>query len=147
MGLERKAGDYKDLGQLTRSSRAAALDEGALPMMAAVARSLDTGATAPAPQALSAPVSPVTAALSVEPAPIHLVASVETVVEPRIHAAEPPIPIVPAPMSAQTRPAAGNTGLARVFERYAGKAERLPEVPPAPPSGGTPLKPLFDRLR
>lgn len=145
MGLERKAGDYKDLGQLTRSSRAAALDEGALPMMAAVARSLETGATAPAPQALSAPVSPVTAALSVEPAPIHLVASVETVVEPGVPAADPPIPNVPAP--APARPAAGNTGLARVFERYAGKAERLPEVPPASPPGGTPLKPLFDRLR
>lgn len=145
MGLERKAGDYKDLGQLTRSSRAAALDEGALPMMAAVARSLDTGATDPAPQALSAPVSPVTSPLPVEPAPLHLVASVEAVVEPRIVAAEPPIPIVPMP--APTRPAAGNTGLAQVFERYAGKAERLPDVPSAHSPGGTPLKPLFDRLR
>lgn len=138
MGLERKAGDYKDLGQLTRSSRIATLDESALPMMAAVARSLDAADTTPVPPApvaaalpATAPASPLMASLAPEPATVHLVASP---VPPVV--AEPPAPVA-------ARPAAANATLARVFERYGGKVETAPEVP----TTGTSLKSLFDRLR
>ncbi|MFZ2870932.1 hypothetical protein [Zavarzinia sp.] len=188
MGLERKAGDYKDLGQLTRNSRIAALDESALPMMAAVARSLDAGPAAPSRQApvaevpvseVAAPAGPVSEALSplmasmapvaahepVAPAfevvlvPVVAPVVVETVAAPAVATAEPVMaaPVVHPPVSAPHHPAAvavsapvkpAAADLSRVFERYGGKAGSAPDhSPPDPSPKGTPLKPLFDRLR
>lgn len=171
MGLERKAGDYKELGPLTRSGRIAAFDEGALPMMAAVARSLDADDASSAPTPVSAPVSAPTQVQA--PAPVAIPATASSPIAafgaptermsplkaslrppatvvvaepepPALPAARPVEPPRAAPASAAAIPPAGSSTLSKVFERYAaGKVE----APAAPQAAGTPLKPLFDRLR
>ncbi|WP_165837690.1 hypothetical protein [Zavarzinia aquatilis] len=153
MGLERKAGDYKDIGPLTRTGRIAAFDESALPMMAAVARSLDAGPAEPAAPSVPA-FMPVSAPA---PALAEVIAARAERMSPLMASLTPPAPaeaeppaqreaaasVAPVPVSAPS-PSPGISALSRVFERYAASPV---EAVPAAPAAGTPLKPLFDRLR